>query len=161
MTIRSRLTQKEFIAANLAFRYAKVRTWISIGIAIVILIAAIVVTILYPEVSTVSFFILPALMLGLSPAIIYFQSRLAYKSNTRLQEVIEYDFGQDNLNIKGDSFSTTMTWEKIYKVKQTKNWLFIYSNRFIANPISKKDLFESDLDALKEILDRHKVKNNL
>ena len=44
MTIRSRLTQKEFIAANLAFRYAKVRTWISIGIAIVILIAAAVLS---------------------------------------------------------------------------------------------------------------------
>lgn len=161
MTIKSKLTQKEFIAANLAFRYAKIRTWIATGFALLILIAAIIVTILYPEASTPSFFIIPVLMLGLSPAIIYFQSRLAYKSNTRLQEVIEYDFGQDNLHIKGDSFTTTMTWEKIYKVKQTKTWLFIYSNRFVANPISKKDLFESDLDNLKEILNRHKVKNNL
>ena len=161
MTIKSTLTQKEFIAANLAFRYAKIRTWIITGIAIVILMAAITVTILYPEASTPTFFILPIVMLGLSPALIYFQARSAYRTNTRLQEDIYYDFGQENLTVKGDSFSTTMTWEKIYKVKKTTNWLFIYTNRFIANPISQKDLFDSDLQHLKEILDRHKVKNNL
>src|SRR5947207_3841772 len=100
MTIKSTLTEKEFIAANLAFRYAKVRTWIINVIGALLLIAAIVVTILYPEASTPTFFILPFVMLGLSPALIYLQSRSVYKSNTRLHEIIEYDFGQDNLICK-------------------------------------------------------------
>lgn len=161
MIFKSTLTQKEFIAANLAFRYSKLRTWITTGMGILLLIASTTVTIIYPEASTPAFFVLPVLMIGLSPALIYLQSRSVYKSNTRLQEVIEYNFGEDNLSIKGESFSSTMTWEKIYRVKQTKNWVFIYSNRLVANPVSKKDVFDSDLDGLKEILDRHKVKNNL
>ena len=76
-------------------------------------------------------------------------------------ETIEYQFYKEYLVVKGESFSTESTWDKIYKVTQTKNWVFIWQSRQAANIIPRRDIWEGDLTHLKEILEGHKVKNNL
>lgn len=63
--------------------------------------------------------------------------------------------------MKGESFNSQLSWDKIYKVTKTKNWLLIWQNRQIANPIPIEDIGEEQISDLKKILDRHNVKNNM
>lgn len=74
---------------------------------------------------------------------------------------MEYHFEDDQLTVKGESFSSQYTWEKVYKVTETKKWIFIWQSRQIANLIKKRDIADVQISILKEILDRNKVKNNL
>ena len=91
----------------------------------------------------------------------YFGAKKNYKTNQRITENIEYQFGEDNLIVKGESFNSQLTWNKIYKVTQTKNLVLIWQNRQVANAIPKRDIWEGQIEELKIILDRHKIKNNL
>jgi hypothetical protein len=86
---------------------------------------------------------------------------LNYRSNARIKETIEYNFGDKYLEVKGDSFSSQLTWDKIYRVTRTKNWLLIWQSRQVANVIPLRDIWAGDVTRLKEILDSHQVKNNL
>ena len=161
MVTKSRLTLKEFTKANFVLRYSTFIGWISVILALILLIAATVLAVFVPDILTSESFIFPVVIMGLSPALLYIRSRVMYKKNARLQEELEFDFGQENLSFKSASFSTTMKWEAVHKVKTTKNWLFLYTTRLMAIPIPKKNLMGIDLFALKQILDRYKVKNNL
>ena len=95
------------------------------------------------------------------PLMTYYAARKNYRTNKRISETIEYQFDKDSLIIKGESFNSQLTWDKFYKVTQTKNWILIWQNRQVANPIPKRDIWEGQLADLKLILNEHKVKNNL
>lgn len=100
-------------------------------------------------------------MLTVMPLLTYFGAKRNFTANKRISETIEYHFDNDYLSMKGESFNSQLTWDKIYKVTQTKNWLLIWQNSQIANPIPKRDIWEGQISDLKEILDKYKVKNNL
>ncbi|MEI9957623.1 MAG: YcxB family protein [Ferruginibacter sp.] len=115
---------------------------------------------LIPKVSY-SQVIVPIVMLSVTPLLTYFTAKKNYNSNQRISEAIEYQFEKDNLIIKGESFNSQLSWDKIYKVTQTKNWILIWQNSQIANPILKRDIWEGEIESLKVILNGHGVKNNL
>ncbi|WP_276502864.1 YcxB family protein [Terrimonas pollutisoli] len=105
--------------------------------------------------------IAPVFMLIGFPLLQYFASKRDYTSNKRISETIEYQFGKDLLFVKGESFTAQLTWDKIYKVSKTKNWLLIWQNKQVANVIPRRDIWEGDIIELKEILQIHNVTNNL
>ncbi|QEC69155.1 hypothetical protein FRZ67_18225 [Panacibacter ginsenosidivorans] len=55
------------------------------------------------------------------PLLTYFTSRKNYTTNNRISEPIEYTIENSGLSIKGESFTSTLTWDKLYKVSKTKN----------------------------------------
>lgn len=78
-----------------------------------------------------------------------------------MSETIAYNFTDTHLGISGESFNSEMTWNKIYKVTQTKSWLLIWQNRQMANAIPLNLVSAEQLAALKEILTKNNTKNNL
>ncbi|MBL0183120.1 MAG: YcxB family protein [Chitinophagaceae bacterium] len=74
---------------------------------------------------------------------------------------MEYRFDGSNLVIKGESFKSELSWDKIPKVTQTKNWLLIWQGGQIANAIPKRDIPDGLPAELKAILAKNGVKNNL
>lgn len=160
MFIKAKLTEKDFINLNfiLLFRniFIKIFTGIMIfAIAVSLITALIGLNTSFSPVFTSLF------MVVVLPAITYFSAKKNYKANQRIGETIEYQFGENDLIIKGESFNAQLTLEKIYKVTQTSNWVLIWQNKQSANPIPKRDIGEGQVEALKIILDRHKIKNNL
>jgi len=159
MKIKTRLTEKDYI--NVSF----VMFFHSIAVRIIIILGLFVFAmgfiLRFNSESKVGDFTFLIIFVVMFPLLTYFNAKRFYKGNPRLGETIEYQFEQDRLLVIGESFSSQYTWEKIYKVKQVKNWVLIYHSKQMANIISKKDLWPSNIDALKEILDTHKVKNNL
>lgn len=105
--------------------------------------------------------IVPFFMLIAIPLMTYIGSKRNFKVNRRLSETIVYSFDETFLTLKGESFNAQLSWDKIHKVTQTKNWILIWQNNQIANPIAKLDLWDSQVMDMKRILDSHHVKNNL
>jgi hypothetical protein len=161
MTINSSLTKAQYISASLVIRYRRITTIIYSLLGIFFAGFAIYSKIEFPEMDTTSEFIIAFIFLILPVITTYFSAVMNFNSNPRLTEPVQYIFSDDNLCIKGESFMTQFTWEKVYKVTQTKNWVFVWQNRLVANPISKQDISPDQILELRAILAMHGVKNNL
>lgn len=97
----------------------------------------------------------------LIPVFSYFRIKKSYYS-TRVHETITYIFNNESIHSKGATFESTFTWDKIYKVSETKNWIFIWQNKYSVNIIPKRDFTSDELSYLKTIVDSHKeVKNKM
>jgi hypothetical protein len=57
--------------------------------------------------------------------------------------------------------NTQFSWDKLHKLSQTKNWVFIWHSNQVAYPILKKDFDALQLAELKEMATNHRIKNNL
>lgn len=160
MMIKSKLTEQDFINVNFVLLYSKISMKIFTGIIIFFLIISVMTTFLFSKISYSQIFVF-IFMLSAIPILTYFTAKKNFVASQRISETIEYQFDKDNMFVKGESFTSQLTWNKIYKVTQTKNWILIWQNRQIANPIPKKDILEGKIEDLKKILKEHNVKNNL
>jgi YcxB-like protein len=160
MNIKSKLTEKDFIEANFILLYSKKSIIIFTGVFIIFLIISLITFIFIPSVPFTQVVTLIVLLIAF-PTMTYFAAKKNYVSNQRVSETIDYKFEKDNLLMTGESFNSQLTWDKVYKVTQTKNWIFIWQNKQFANLIPKKDVKEGKIEELKNILNEHKVKNNL
>jgi YcxB-like protein len=160
MLIRSKLTQQEFINASLVQLYSKTSTKVVTGLFALFLLFA---TLTMSALRSNFFFmvIYPIIILALNPLGIYLTAKRSFKNIKTNGEMIEYHFEDNMLFTKGETFSMESTWDTIYKVTQTNNWLLIWRNRQVANPIPKSAVSKDQLVELKGILDRNHVKNNL
>lgn len=75
-----------------------------------------------------------------------------YNSNRRFNEKITYLLDTVWIEVMGESFETKLTWEKIYKVRETKNWFLIYSNKNMANIIPKNSLNQEQILATRNLI---------
>ena len=108
-----------------------------------------------------SAWITPILAFIILPLTIYLSAKRQFSSNKVVREVTRYRFLPEQLEIEGESFKSSRAWSTIFKVTRTKNWLLIWHNRQMANPIQLSTIWEGDLLGLKEILAKHDIKNNL
>ena len=159
MIIKSKFTKQDFINANFIVFYSKPVIKIFTVFVSLALIATIIAFIGAAKIS-LSQIIIPVVALGILPLLIYSRSSRGFTSNN-LNGAIEYNFDQEAFNIKGESFNVQLNWNNIYKVTKTKNWLLIWQNKNIATPILKRDIQDVEINELKEILAKNKVKNNL
>ncbi|HTB52414.1 MAG TPA: YcxB family protein [Ferruginibacter sp.] len=161
MVIESKLSERDFINATFVLLYSKRYIKITIAVFVLIFLVNIAGLIFNPVSSSYwQLFVLVG-VLFVRPIIIYINVKRSFASNKRSGELVIYTFGNDYLSIKGESFSTELSWDKIYKVTQSKNWVFIWQNKGFANILSKQDIWEEQIDQLKVILQHHKVKNTL
>lgn len=160
MIIKIRLTEKDYI--NVSFLLWFKRPYIKIIYGV--LMICILISILggdFLEQDFYSDFLIPIVALAILPAFTYLAAKRNYAANPRIKENIEYKFEKDYLFVEGESFKSQLSWDKIYKVTQTKNWVLIWRNRQVANAIPKEDIWEGERAELKNILSAHKIKNNL
>lgn len=163
MVIMTRLTEKDITGMNMALFYRKWSTKVFIVVAILMLSAQLIELAFHIGIAKfdITALIMPIAILAGLPVLTYFAARKSYRNSLRLQEPMEYHFHADYLDIKGSSFTSQMSWDKVYKVMHVKDWLLIYQSPQIANVIPMRDVWESQLDELKEIVQQKGVKNNL
>jgi len=161
MDIKTQLSEKDFIKVNFLLLYKKKFAKIITAMAIFVLIISIITGLNNPKYLSFTQIIFPIAMMIWLPLLTYFSAKKNFSSNKRISEVIEYKFEKDFLDIKGESFSSQLSWDKIYKVNKTKNWVLIWQNSQVTNVIPRRNLWEGEVTGLKEILNNHKVKNDL
>ena len=161
--IRTKLTEKQFTNASMVVLSKKPVAWLFPIIGFFL----IVINMSSPSnAGSLTTYIVPVAYLiifgGMLPLVTYFKARTMYRAaNSRAKENIEYEFQDTHFIIRGESFNANFSWDKVQKVTETKNWLFIWFNSQAANPIPKEAIWEGELMKLKEILNANKVKNNL
>jgi hypothetical protein len=79
----------------------------------------------------------------LIPLGLFFSAKRIYASHKMLQEPMYYTFSPSGIHVEGSSFSSTVSWEKMYKIKRMSKWLLIYHGKNIANCVKLPD-FEGD-----------------
>lgn len=160
MTVHTKLTKKDYINASLTVMFS--RPFVRYFLVIIFLIALInTVSGISNGANPLSGILPPLIILILYSSFVYFSVGKAYTSNARASESMEYSFEEGNLIIKGESFKSELSWDKVLKVTQTKNWLLVWQNRQIANAIPKRDIPAGLPAGLKAILAKNGVKNNL
>jgi hypothetical protein len=162
MLIKTKLTQEDYAQASLAILFTRTAIKIMLGIGVFVLIFGNLGFLILPGMHwSLSNIITPIFIIFFVPLTTWFAAKKNYSSNQRLAENIEYQFGNEYLFVKGESFTTQSAWDKVYKVTETKKWIFVWQSQQIANIIPKRDIWEGDIIGLKEILDNHGVKNTL
>jgi hypothetical protein len=164
MRIKTRLNESDFVYITFVLLFAKpVMKIVYIIMALAFLLA--IVSAMIPSTIagdfSISRLVFPLFVLVFLPASTYFAAKRNYASYKRIDEVIEYDFDKNYLIIKGESFNSQMTWNKIYRVSQTKRWLLIWQSKHMVNAIHKSDLPTGVLTELRQILMAQGVKNNI
>lgn len=161
MIIKTKLSEKDFIRINFILLYRRVFILIITIAAILSILLSITVAITNSSRFNISQLIGPLIIALILPVMVYFMAIRNYKSSKRIGETIEYEFTNTDFLIRGESFSSQLSWDKVYKVTKLKHWVLIWQNRQAANIISRRDIWEGDITKLKEILTTHQVKNNL
>lgn len=101
------------------------------------------------------------LTIGL-PISVYFSAKKNYKSNKRISETVNYEFDKENIITIGESFNSKLTWDKIYGVTESNDWILIWQNRQVANVVPKRDFKVGELQKFKDIVKSHiGLKNKL
>lgn len=157
VNIEIQLSLEDYINVNMHITFRKIIIKVFTGIGILFLLIALfnlttwLTTDLNPNFPLGEFILGFIFTFGL-PLFVYWNSRLNYKSNARIRERITYSFTEDLLEIKGESFNTQMTWEKMFKVTESKDLILLWQNRQLANVIPKKYLNSEQLKELKALI---------
>ncbi|SHE50301.1 YcxB family protein [Dysgonomonas macrotermitis] len=94
--------------------------------------------------------ILPAIMFAYWGLLIY-SGKSVFKNNPRLKEQLEYRINAETINVKGESFESTLTWDKTFGVTENKASIFIWQTKLTANIIPKRCITPEDKDFILKI----------
>ncbi len=160
MTIKTKLSEKDFINASLATIWS--RKYLKIFLIVFLVILAInIFNSISRNDAIIPSIVPPILIFGMVFFVFRFSLKNAYKKNYRSSENIDYNFTDNHLLISGESFSSEMTWDKIYKVTKTKNWILIWQSSQTANAIPLNLVSAEDLIQLKNIMQKNNTANNI
>lgn len=160
MLIKTKLSERDFINANLVMLYNKPFLRFATGLVLASCVLFFICSFFLPSVSVRSA-ILPILAISALPLATYFSAKKIFKKSTTLGENIDYELDEEVIKIHGESFTGQLTWAKVHKVTKTKNWLLIWQNNQQASPIPRRNVRDRDLPGIAEILNKNGVKNNL
>lgn len=160
MIIKTKITEKEFTTANLVLFYKKTSIRILNIVLLSVLFLFICIYIKNPMLPSGIIFFLSFYLLSL-PLLIYYRAKKVYRLNDSFSEVTEYHFEAENFSVHAETYNVQLNWKKVYKVIQTKKWLFIWQSNQFARIIPNKDITEDFFPFLKTILNNHKIPHNL
>ena len=161
INLTTKLSIEDYIKVNYHLFYQKLSNKIMTGIGLFMLLMMVISFRTFAEFPWFLLIFGLFLILGL-PVQIYFTAKKNYKSNGRISETINYEFDKENIQLLGESFNSTLTWEKIYSVTENKDWILIWQSRQVANVIPKRDFINGDLQTFKSIVNSHRgLKNKL
>ena len=86
-----------------------------------------------------------------TPLLVYFAAKKNYQTSQKIRDEIEYEFTKERFAMTGNSFTSEMGWDTIYKIHELDRWFLIYQNGMVANPISKRDLSAEQVDSLRQL----------
>lgn len=150
ISITTQLNIDDYIKVNYHLVYSQwaIKGFVGFGIFCFILF---LVTLLAGDFSWF-WLIFGLFIIGGLRALVYISSRKTFKTDGRVSEKIEYQFDSQEIRINGESFNSRLTWDKIFRVTEAKDWILIWQNRQIANIIPKKDFKENELLSFKQII---------
>jgi c-di-AMP phosphodiesterase-like protein len=161
LTIQTQLSLDDFTKASYHLLYRKLLVKLLTGFGIYILIIDAFTFFTEGQFDWYRIFVGLFLIIGF-PLQVKLTAKRNYKSNRRMGERITYEFDKELIQLTGESFNSKMTWGKIYRVTENKDYFLIWQNRQVANIIPKRDLNKNEIQTFKEIVNHQKgIRNKL
>ena len=158
MNIQIKLTFKDYLRLMLALTYKKIFIWFMTIIGSIVLLVGLLSLIGAIVGNETSSFIdsLVSILIGLVftafiPFLVYLNAKRSYSSNAMIKENIIYEFNQDSMKLKGESFSSEVSWDSIFKVEEIKEWILIYQSKVLVTIIPKNAMNPDQIAELKGI----------
>ncbi|MDB4292350.1 YcxB family protein [Maribacter sp.] len=143
MKITTRLDFKSYSKLMTRLFYKKHAVWGMTAFGTIIMVLGILGGLAPKPLSfeQVSMFLVYGFIVVLFPVIVIkIRTKRNFYSNQMLQEEITYEFIDDRIKMTGASFKTEMTWSKVHKVQEVKDWFLIYQSKQLMNLIPKQAL---------------------
>jgi hypothetical protein len=162
-TIEVQLTEKQYTNASMILYLRKPIIWISPFILLLLILPKLLNSSPdYKFSQSDSFIVFLIIYLLLTPLLIYYRAKKFYGlPSTCAKEKVNYEFQENQLVQRGETFYSETNWKTIYKVDSTKKWVFIWLNPVYPTPILKSAIWEGELLRLREILDTNQIKHNI
>jgi hypothetical protein len=77
------------------------------------------------------------------PVSVYRNARSSYDSSKTVHENLSYTFTSQGLSVTGETVNFSIQWRSLFKVRETKSWFLLYTNKQNAMLIPK-DTFASE-----------------
>lgn len=71
------------------------------------------------------------------PLAVWYKAIRHYNSNRRIQQTIHYLFDNEYVSVKGNDFEARYSWNNVFKIKQTKNFILLYATRNTAELVKR------------------------
>jgi len=159
------LTFSEFLKATLylAIRSKPIKIWFLFGIAIGTF-SFLSDTVLSPEPVTnwysplFSFLFMPLFFICFFGIMGTILSRVLYKSNGKQFKNASYQFTHWGIDKTGNDVELSIPWRKVIKVKENKNFFFLFTSPNDAQIIQKKNFADdTQLSDFRRLLEDHSL----
>ncbi|MEP7237597.1 MAG: YcxB family protein [Ferruginibacter sp.] len=154
MTIKSKISFKEYrnLLFGLAYKKPMMKVIVCVGLAMLVWISGYYLHFLPVPKPLIYQYITLILITVVQPAVIYWTIKRNYDSSNHLREQLEIEITQQEIKIQGESFFLEITWEKVFKTDEQKDWFLIYQNTLSAIILPKRDFNSAQLETFKKLL---------
>jgi len=161
VTIATQLTLADFVQVNFVLLFQKMPTKILVLVVLLMIVLPAFLSvhkgIPYNWLQSV---------IGIALAGFYILStwltaKRNYRSIPAVSEPLVYEFTNEQLTCIGKSSSSQTTWNMVRRVTETKDCLVIWKTRQVINVLPKRDFTAQQRAAIKKMLEKNKVKNNV
>lgn len=148
--VKAKLNFEEYLRLNFSLLLRSKIVWLSIFLATMLIVMLLEKRITDGQWadSDLKLGLLMSLMVILFvvlPILTYLRTKSYFEKNPSLSELTTFYFEPQRIEIVTLESHTTLTWRRIYKIREFKHYLLIYQNRHIAYVVPKKS-FDSDSD---------------
>lgn len=151
ISVTLKLSQQQYIRAVIYLNYRRFRAYHTHLIGLIFITYTLFMFELSSEIELFNL-VIGLLLFLFNPISLYFGARKMYRlPQSRISEALTYTFTSEQLSIKGETFTSEMTWSKLYKVVETKNWMLIYQNKGMANVLPKSAI-SAELPEIRRII---------
>lgn len=85
------------------------------------------------------------------PYSIYRNAKKNFLSNQKIQETIAYEFIDNQMLVKGETFEANYDLETLNRVEELKDWFLVYHSNQVGNLIPKSQLSPQEIIELRDI----------
>ncbi len=158
----TQINEKDLYRFNMRMAYTSMSGILSLLFAVFI-VGVMIFSDSMQDATTAPFYILIAIFLvAATPISLYFQSKQRIKTNEVFSKPLHYELADEGIVVSSELVDEpdTLPWEYIYKIKTTKDYIYIYSSRQNAFIIPKEQVAEqvdTILTSLEAKLPEHKL----
>lgn len=156
--VKAKLNFEEYLRLNFSLLLRSKMVWLSIFLATMLVVMLLEKRIVDGEWadSELKLGLLLSLMVFLFlvlPLLTYLRTKNYFEKNPSLSELTTFYFEAQRIEVVTLESHTTLTWKRIYKIREFKHYLLIYQNRHIAYVVPKKSFDSvSDMETVKKMI---------
>lgn len=168
--VKAKLSFEEYLRLNFSLLLRSKIVWLSIFLATMLVIMLLEKRLTDgrwadSEVKLALLFSLTVFLFLVLPILTYLRTKSYFEKNPLLSELTTFYFESERIEVVTSESHTTLTWRRIYKIREFKHYLLIYQNRHIAYVVPKKSFATpAEMEEVKEMIRTkthlgHKLKN--